>query len=99
MWYNICLVTGGFTKRKVGPYLCQRGGVCREQDCRLELRNPRIWLAPGGAVRWFLGIWLAPHSWGQRSRSNQKNGTQILTEYVECGGNVVEDGDKIQQKY
>lgn len=55
---------------EVGSYLCQRAGVCREQDCRLELRNPQMWLAPGGTEQCSLGIEPAPHSWGQGSRSN-----------------------------
>lgn len=48
-------------EESLGRSLCQRAGVCREQDCRLGPRNPQMWLAPGGAARWFLGIVRAPH--------------------------------------
>lgn len=51
-----------FNYRQVRHYdLCQTAGECTEQDCRLEPRSPRRWLAPGGAAQWFLGIELAPH--------------------------------------
>lgn len=52
---------------------------CREQDCKLELRNPQMWLAPGGAALWFLGIELAPHSW-VKGQGRTEIKTQI-TEY------------------
>lgn len=53
----------------MGSYQCQTAGEYTGQGCTLERHSPRTWLAPGGAAQWFLGIELAPHSWGERSRS------------------------------
>lgn len=74
--------SGRYAGWKVASYPCQRAGACRERDCRPEPHSPRTWSAPGGAARWFLGTGLAPHSWGQRSRSSNNNKNEDQTAAV-----------------